>query len=144
MGGFNEKLSLNEDYHFASLLKNDGVKIAFSQKAIVYWLPPKNICQFFQKIFAFARGDANTRLIRAKVYLIFLRYLIFLGILLFFSNLYLIFSLIFLYLVWAIVKNLKYCPHSFLYLPILQVVADVAVMLGTSVGLSQSNLSSKD
>jgi hypothetical protein len=83
-------------------------------------------------------------LIRPKVYLIFLRYLIFLAILVFFPNLYLIFSLIFLYLLWAMMKNLKYCPRSFFYLPMLQVVADVAVMIGTSVGRFQANLASKD
>jgi len=144
MGGLNEKLSVSEDYHLANRLKNKGIKIAFSRKAIVYWLPPSNIKQFFQKIFAFAKGDAATALIRPKVYLIFLRYLIFLAILVFFPNLYLIFSLMFLYLLWAMMKNLKYCPRSFFYLPMLQVVADVAVMIGTSVGRFQANLASKD
>jgi glycosyltransferase involved in cell wall biosynthesis len=144
MGGLNEKLSLNEDYHFANRLKNKGIKIAFSQKAVVYWLPPSNIGQFFQKIFAFARGDANTGLLRSKIYLIFLRYLIFLEILLFFPNFYLIFSLMILYFLWAIVKNLKYCPRSYFYLAFLQIVADVAVMLGTSIGLFQSNFANND
>jgi glycosyltransferase involved in cell wall biosynthesis len=144
MGGLNEKLSFNEDYDFANRLKNKGIKITFSQKAIVYWLPPSNIGQFSQKIFAFAKGDAYTKLIRSKIYLIFGRYLFFLAILLFFPNLYLIFSLMFSYLLWAILKNLKYCPRSFFYLPILQVVADVAVMLGTSIGLFQANFASND
>jgi glycosyltransferase involved in cell wall biosynthesis len=143
MGGLDEALNYNEDYHLAKRLKNQQVKIAFSNKAIVYWLPPKNLGQFCQKIYFFAKGDAAASLIRSKVYLIFLRYLIFFGILLFFPNNYLIFWLMGLYLLWAMLKNVKYCPRSFFYLPILQLLADWLVMLGTGVGFFQSNLSNK-
>ncbi|MFA6814219.1 MAG: glycosyltransferase [Candidatus Pacebacteria bacterium] len=143
MGGLDEAFSYNEDYQFANRLKDKGVKIAFSKKAIVYWLPAKNIWQFCQKIYYFAKGDATAGLIRKKVYLIFLRYLIFLGILLFFPNIYLIFSLMGIYLLWAILKNLRYCPRSYFYLPILQLSADWMVMSGTSVGFFQSNFFNK-
>jgi glycosyltransferase involved in cell wall biosynthesis len=131
MGGLSEGLDYNEDFQFANRLKNKGNKIAFAKKAIVYWFPVKNIWQFLQKIYLFAKGDAASGLIRNKVYLIFLRYLIFSAILIFFFNIYLIFSLMVIYLLWAILKNIKYCPRSFLYLPILQVLSDLAVMLGT-------------
>ncbi|NLG06136.1 MAG: glycosyltransferase [Candidatus Pacebacteria bacterium] len=138
LGGLNEKLDYNEDYQFAWRLKNLDIKIAFSEEARVYWLPPRNILEFCQKIFNFARGDAFAGLIRKKVYLIFLRYLIFFGILIFFPNFYLIFSLMGIYLLWAIIKNMKYCPRSFFYLPLLQLLADGAVMLGSSIGLIQA------
>jgi glycosyltransferase involved in cell wall biosynthesis len=144
MAGFEEKLDFNEDYHFAHRLKNKGIKMAFSKKAIVNWLPPKDIYQFIKKIFYFAKGDAASKLIRPKVYLIFLRYLIFLAILLFFFNIYLIFFLIAIYFLWAILKNLRYCHRSFFYLPLLQITADWAVMLGTCSGFLQSNLFNKD
>ena len=143
MGGLDETLDYNEDYQFANRLKNQGLQIVFSQKAIVYWLPPKNIGQFWQKIYFFAKGDAIAGLIRNKVYLIFLRYLIFLLILLFFSNIYLIFFLMGFYLLWAILKNIRYCSRSFFYLPILQVIADLAVMLATLNGYIQGNLLNK-
>ena len=98
MGGLNEKLDYSEDYQLAQRLKNLGIKIAFSEEARVYWLPPRNILEFCQKIFNFAKGDVLAGLIRKKVYLIFLRYLIFFGILIFFPNFYLIFSLMGIYL----------------------------------------------
>jgi len=138
LGGLNEKLDYNEDYQFAHRLKNLDIKIAFSEEARVYWLPPRNILEFCQKIFNFARGDAFAGLIRKKVYLIFLRYLIFFGILIFFPNFYLIFSLMGIYLIWAIIKNMKYCPRSFFYLPLLQLLADGAVMLGSGIGFIQA------
>lgn len=138
LGGLNEKLDYNEDYQFAHRLKNLDIKIAFSEEARVYWLPPRNILEFCQKIFNFAKGDAFAGLIRKKVYLIFLRYLIFFGILIFFPNFYLIFSLMGIYLLWAIIKNMKYCPRSFFYLPFLQLSADGAVMLGSGIGLIQA------
>ena len=143
MGGLDETLDYNEDYQFANRLKNNGVKIAFSKRAIVYWFPPENIGQFFQKIYLFAKGDAAVGLIRKKVYLIFMRYLMFLGILLFFSNIHLIFLLMALYLLWAVLKNIRYCPRSFFYLPILQVLADLAVMSATLSGYFQSSFANK-
>ena len=143
IGGLEERLEYSEDYHLANKLKKKKVKIAFAREAIVYWLPAKNIFQFWQKIFGMAKNDVLASLLRFKVYLIFLRYLIFLTILIFFNNIYLIFSLIVLYLLWAIIKNLVYCKKSFFYLPLLQVTSDVAVMLGTVAGLIQSNFFNK-
>ena len=143
MGGLNETLTYNEDYQFANRLKDQGIKIAFTKKALVYWLPPTNFKQFGQKIYDFAKGDAQAGLIRSKVYLIFGRYLIFFGILLLFPNIYLIFSLMLLYLLWAMLKNLKYCPRSFFYLPLLQLLADWLIMLATCKAIIQLNFFNK-
>lgn len=143
MGGLNEALTYNEDYQFANRLKDQGVKIVFTKKALVYWLPPPTLKQFCQKIYYFAKGDALAGLIRPKVYLIFGRYLIFFGILLLFPNIYLIFSLMLIYLLWAMLKNLKYCHRSFFYLPLLQLLADWLIMLATCKAVIQSNFFNK-
>lgn len=143
IGGLSEDLNYSEDYQLAKKLKKQNIKINFTKKAIVNWLPPENISQFWQKVFAMAKYDVLAQVVRFKVYLVFLRYLFFLAILLFFFNIYLILLLIIIYLFWSILKNLAHCRKSFFYLPILQVTADLAVMLGTLSGVAQANLANK-
>jgi glycosyltransferase involved in cell wall biosynthesis len=144
--GFNEKLSHNEDYAFANKIKEKGFKIAFSKSAIVYWFPPKNIFNSFKMFFRFALGDAQARIFRDKVVFIFLRY-IFAACLIFlipiikssYYDLVLLITGLF-YLAWSIQKNYKYVNNikACLYLPILQLSSDLAVILGTSIGCFQS------
>lgn len=143
IGGLDERLQYSEDYQLANKLKKKKVKIVFTREAIVNWLPPENLFQFWQKIFGMAKSDVLAGLVRLKVYLIFLRYLIFLMVLIFFNNVYLISSLLTLYLLWAIIKNLSYCKKSFFYLAPLQVTSDMAVILGTLSGLVQSSFFKK-
>lgn len=149
VGEFKENLSHNEDYAFAHSLVNQQIKIAMAKDAIVNWLPRKNLKDFAIMIFRFAYGDAEADLYRPKVALIFARYFL-LAILLFFIFLnYLFnfsiylnnFSLVFLGIVfigycwWAINKNQKYVKHGWYWLPVLQIVSDFAVMMGTIAGL---------
>lgn len=133
LGGFNEKLDHNEDYAFAKNLQKINCKIAFAKKAQVAWIPPKNLFEFNKMIFRFACGDAQAKIFRPKVFLIFLRYLLFLILIILDLKL---FALLFvIYLIWSISKNNKYTKHSWFYLPLLQITSDLAVMLGTSLGL---------
>jgi glycosyltransferase involved in cell wall biosynthesis len=143
LGGFPEGYSHNEDYVFAKQLKKIQAKLYFQKDALVYWLPRKNIKEAFTMFYRFALGDAESGIIRPKVLFIFLRYL--LGLLLIFLFFYtrapLFLSILLIgflfYLLWAVGKNYRYVRNSraFFYLPLLQLVSDIAVLVGTVYGL---------
>lgn len=141
MGGFDEKLTDNEDYAFAKKLQKNKVKISFAKRAVVNWMPVKTVNQFYTMIFRFARGDVFAGIIRPKVILIFARYLLWLLLLIvavLFNLLnsffwFLLFAII-LYTFWAIGKNKKYVSDGWIYLPILQIISDSAVMWGSING----------
>ncbi len=142
-GKFDEKLSHNEDYAFANKLKKIGANIVFQKKAIVNWIPRINLKQAFVMFFRFALGDVEAKIFRDKVVYIFLRYafaayLFALSIIMksyFLWGLYAL--LIVAYLAWSTGKNYRYVNNikAVLYLPVLQVTSDCAVMLGTILGL---------
>ncbi|MCL4382646.1 MAG: glycosyltransferase [Patescibacteria group bacterium] len=144
LGGFPEECSDNEDYVFAQRLVKKGIKIHFAKNALVYWLPRTNLFSFFLMIYRFARGDAQARLRRKKVLTVYLRYLLGLIFLVLYFlpfkkpiRLDLIFLfLIFAYFLWSIKKNYRYVKHwlAFLYLPLLQITADLGVMTGSLRG----------
>ncbi|MBD3279237.1 MAG: glycosyltransferase [Candidatus Pacebacteria bacterium] len=148
LGGLNEQLNFAEDHHFARKLQKQSVPIAFSRRAIVSWLPRKNLTQFSKMIFQLAQGDAMAGNWRPKVGLVFLRYLLIFGLLLVlwtinwpreqFLALFTLLGLI--YLGWAIAKNQRYAPQGWYWLPVLQVSADLAVMAGTLTGWLKINL----
>jgi glycosyltransferase involved in cell wall biosynthesis len=146
VGGFDEKLSHNEDYAFAIKLKNKGCKIIFAKNAIVNWIPKKNIKEAFKMFFRFALGDAQAKIFRNKVIYIFLRY-IFAFYLILLSGversiyLYGFDALCLLsYIIWSISKNYRYVGNykAFFYLPLLQFTSDIAVLTGTSLGIARS------
>lgn len=142
-GGFPEKYSHNEDYIFANTLKKIGARMVFAKDAIVYWMPRTDLYDSFIMFFRFALGDAQARIFRKKVLFIFLRYIIG-GMLLWYSianhfviGYWIIGTLLWFYVLWAIKKNYRYVKHplAILYLPLLQFTSDLAVMLGTLVGI---------
>lgn len=144
--GFPEEYSHNEDYVFANRLKRARAKIVFAKDAIVYWAPRKNFSESFIMFFRFAYGDGEAGIIRDRVLLIFARYLFYiylivLAVLIKAQTLFfLIIILPLAYIMWAITKNYKYVAdaQAFLILPVLQVVSDVAVILGTTLGVIKS------
>lgn len=138
LGGFDEKLNDNEDYAFANKLKKEKIKISFAKKAISFWQPRKNIQDFYNMIFRFARGDIFAGIVRPKVVSIFVRYIIFYLLLLMSFKLFLA-SMCF-YSAWAIQKNKKYVDGGWKYLPRLQFTSDVAVMHGSIVGFIKKYL----
>ncbi len=141
--GFPEQFSHNEDFVFAKRIKAGGANIFFEKDAIVEWIPPESFRDAFKMFYRFAFGDAEAKILRSKVYLIFLRYI--LGILLLFYVIMkkdvilglILFALMFLYIMSAVVKNYKYVRDlkAIIILPILQVVSDIAVIIGTVTGL---------
>lgn len=143
LGGFDEKLSHNEDYAFANKLKKSGAKIVFANDAIVNWVPRVNLWQAFKMFFRFALGDVQANAFREKVLYIFLRYifgfyLLVLAVIMHSRILNAFIGLLLVgYIFWSIKKNYKYVNQkmAFIYLPLLQFISDVAVMLGTSLGV---------
>ena len=142
-GGFPEEFSDNEDYVFVKQLKKMKVNIVFEKKAIVYWKPRSNIKDSFIMFYRFAKGDAESHIFRPKVILLFSRYIIGLLFIVFYvsSKSYLIlnilYSLFSIYIFWSIHKNYKYVNNfrALFYLPIIQFISDIAVMLGTIKGI---------
>lgn len=148
VGGFDESLSHNEDYAFARKLRDQKARIVFKKDAIVYWLPRNTLKQTYIMFLRFAYGDAEARIWRPKVALIFVRYLLLLILLissvLWQSSVLLecFIVLIVLYIRWAIFKNYQYVKdvRAFFWLPVLQFTADFAVMIGTSLGLVKAKI----
>lgn len=133
-GGFDKNLWHNEDYAFAIRLKNAGINFGFAPKAIVGWLPRKDLKSAAWMFLRFAIGDAQAGILRPKVKLLAIRYYVFM----FLVFLYLpLVTLSLCYFVWAIIKNYKYVRdiRAFFWLPVLQLTADICVLLGTIVGL---------
>jgi glycosyltransferase involved in cell wall biosynthesis len=137
-GGFDNKLSHNEDYAFAVKIKEKGFKIIFAKEAVVLWLPPETLREAFFMFYRFAYGDAESGIIRPKVVLIFLRYAIGL-VLLLTGNILLLLASVIVYAMWSAFKNYKYVKEqaAYYYLPILQFTSDTAVLIGTSIGLTK-------
>lgn len=145
IGGFSESIDYGEDYDLARRLKKSGAKIVFEKKALVSWIPRSNLISSFKMFYRYAFGDIKANNIRPKVIFIFTRYLFALFTILslrFISpNLsYLLLIIYFgLYFAWSILKNYKYVRNisAFFYLPLIQLVSDIAVISGTTISLSQ-------
>jgi glycosyltransferase involved in cell wall biosynthesis len=142
VGRFDEALADNEDYPFARKAEKMGVTLGFTSKAKVTWLPRQNIPEFANMIFRYARGDAYSSAWRPKVLLLFFRYimsgLLFTLLAILFPHLVFIVLInitgLLIYFYWAIHKNYRYAPRGWYWLPLLQVIADHAVMFGTIIG----------
>jgi len=140
--GFNKNLSHNEDYAFANQAKKEGLKMSFAKDAIVNWIPRSTLKSAFIMFFRFALGDAQARIFRPKVLLIFARYLfavylIFLNLIINSNSLKLTTAFLFSgYILWTIWKNYKYVKNykAIIYLPALQLLSDFAVITGTTIG----------
>lgn len=139
LGGFDERLSHNEDYAFAKNMERRNVDTYFCKSAVVLWMPRETIGQTFTMFKRFAYGDVEAGIVRPKVLFIFLRYIIFLILLVIFfvsqsAILFLaILNLVLFYFLWAIQKNYRYVNdvRAIFYLPLLQVLSDIAVIFGS-------------
>lgn len=140
--GYPEHLDLCEDLVFDKKLKKEGMRFVTQEKAIVYWPQRKNIFQAFKQFYWYAKGDGQARYVRITTPFLFARYLLgffLLAYALVADNLVLIAvccTFFVFYLLWSIAKNYKYVKDAkaVLYLPLLQIVSDIAVLFGMSVG----------
>ncbi|MBI2007579.1 MAG: hypothetical protein HYS83_02705 [Candidatus Blackburnbacteria bacterium] len=135
VGGYPERFSHNEDFVFDHNLKKADVQFLFEPEAVVYWDPPRNLREAAKKFFRYALGDAESRLARPKIKLIFARYATGLVLLLLKYNL-LLFAFILFYFIWSWQKNFKYARiwQSVFWLPLIQIVADLSIVCGFTLG----------
>jgi glycosyltransferase involved in cell wall biosynthesis len=149
VGKFDESLNTSEDYIFAQQLKKHHIKICFNKDALVYWSPPKNLQQIAKTFVSFAAADVVGGVLRPKVVALFGRY--FLGVIgliliakIFGTQIAFIFVAVGLlfYGYWAIRKNARYVGKAWYWLPVLQFLADVTVMIGSLFGFGQRLLHS--
>ncbi len=142
-GRFNERYRYAEDYEFARRLKTKKIKIHVAKDALVYWRPRTSLFSFYRMIYEHAFGDGYSKTFRGKVALIFLRYAVWISFLplLFVASAFrtVYGGTIALYLLYTILKNIRYVPSlkGALYLIVLQLTADSAVMQGTTEGYSK-------
>ena len=128
---------------FAHKLEKAKFKLTFTDLAKVSWWPIENLRDFYQTVRDMAQHDAQAGLTRLKAYLVISRYLIFMILLFVFCCVHWSLGLGFIigstaiYAFWAIWKNAQYLDGSWIFLPILQIVADFGVMVGTVRALNK-------
>jgi cellulose synthase/poly-beta-1,6-N-acetylglucosamine synthase-like glycosyltransferase len=151
IGGFNEKLErAGEDTLFNYQAQKLGAKFFTAEKALVDWEIPSTWKEAIKKFYGYAKGDGQAgiwwhpsmklKTHNLKLISIYFRYLIGL-ILLALGFLNPIFRLVLVvlflaYLFWAVLKsynNVKYW-RAMVILPIMQIVSDLAVMIGFAEG----------
>ena len=154
IGGFDEKLErTGEDTKFLYEAVKKGVKIVRIKEARVVWEEARNLSlkDSLKKFYSYAKGDAQVGIWwhpskqlashNIKISLIFYRYIVGIILLLLAIRNNLIFTYLFIgvliYLFWSIwkwrdvIKNWK----ARLWLPIIQVSSDFAIMTGFVSGL---------
>ena len=152
VGGFYKELKgTAEDSMFANDLVEKGVKIARVKNARVEWGMPESVFAFSKKIEAYAKGDAQTKILyttakgitshNIKVLLVFLRYFAWIvlsvAVFLFLLPHYVLSFTFFSYLVYIFGKAFKKTARvEVAILAVgLAIVVDFAVMFGFVSGI---------
>lgn len=135
-GGFPEELDTCEDRIFVERLKKINAKFMFKKDAIVHWEQKKTFKEAFWQLHGYARGDllANYQPHVKKIVFVWIRYLIVFWFAPFFPWVMLFFAI--QYLGWVIGKGYPYVKdkRALIYLPLLQLTSDLAVMSGSIAG----------
>jgi len=142
VGGYPEDLDTCEDLVFAREMKKKGARFYFQKNAFVVWPQKQNVLEAFSQMYGYAKGDGQAMYIREQTPLLFARYLVGIILLLlaiFNQSGWLVVFLFFCfvaYLIWAVVKNGKYVDSDlkYIYLPLLQLTSDIAVLTGMTYG----------
>lgn len=134
VGGYPEELNTCEDLVFARELKRKGFNFKVAKKAFVLWPQRENIFEAAKQFYQYAVGDGQANYIRFNTWFLFARYIT--GLILFFVSLYLLAACFILYIYWSIYKNYRYVNdlRGLFFLPVLQLVSDMAVITGTFAG----------
>jgi len=141
-GTFPEELYPCEDKYFLSRLKASKAKIIFSDNAVVYWRPRKNLLEFGIQYFKYGRADGKINFVPQRYLFRFLSYaLLLMGLLLFLKSPFILFM--FLALAFA-VYPLRFILRSFfkiksklvfIYIPAILLTKDIAQMSGYLFGV---------
>ena len=128
VGGYPEPLNTCEDLIFASKLKTQ-TNMAVKPNAIVYWRQANNLKIFFNMIKNYTKGDVQGK------YQPHLKKILFVYLRILFLTIFPV--LIPFYLLFSIIKRYHYVKHplAFIYLPILQLTSDFAVIIGLLNGI---------
>lgn len=141
--GYPEELDTCEDLIFAKKLKDEKLNFFVEKKAIVMWPQRKNLLEAFMQFYVYAKGDGKALYIRPQTPLLYLRFFLTLFLLINKSYLILLFFVT-AYLIWAVSKNYRFVNRlsAIYHLPLLQITADIGVLVGMTVGIYQ-NLTSR-
>ncbi len=156
LGTFEEKLYLaGEDTLFIFNAVKHKIPIIRCPDALVTWQVPQSLIQICKKFYFYAKGDAETAIWwhpvkkfqthNIKIVTIYIRYLFFISLLILsllgFINLMLFVFVIFIYLMWAVLKHRSEISHvlMIIYIPLIQVLSDICVMLGFTSGIFHSS-----
>lgn len=146
VGGFPENLTFaGEDTLFNFNLVKAGLHIYREKRAIVTWEAPNSLKYIAKKFFFYAKGDAEANIWwhpvqkfkthNIKILTIFARYIVFFVLLGSFG----IFGIlpVLLYVMWSVlkVKSQIAAKKALLLVPLIQILSDICVMAGFSVGL---------
>lgn len=155
IGGFNEKLErAGEDTLFNYQAIKIGAKFVRVKDALVDWEVPNSLWVGIKKFYVYAKGDVQAGIWwhptqrvsthNLKIASIFIRYLI--GAILIVLSidynwlLYIVFFGFFFYLFWSVwkMRDVATDYRTRLWLPIVQITSDIAVISGTTLGLLKS------
>lgn len=145
VGMYPEHLDTCEDLIFAKKLYSSDLQHVFVPDARVDWPQKTTLWPAVKQFYRYAVGDGQAMYIRSQTPLLFGRYIIG-GILAWYTYImqskqifWLLGLLIVAYMIWAIAKNYRYIQRAcaFIYLPLLQISSDIAVIVGMSRGLIQ-------
>lgn len=148
--GYPESLNYCEDLVFDQKIKKAGFNIQFNPEALVYW-PQKNSLQaVFRQFYHYAFGDGqvffspyqtHTKKILSLYIRFVVAFLLFVLCLLFPEyGKYLVFIFA-CYLLADVWLKYKYVNHvlALIYLPAIRIVADMAVMMGSLMGILKTS-----
>lgn len=154
IGGYDESLEKGgEDTKFFVSCVKKEIRIARVGDAKVIWEEIKylSLTDFFLKIFNYAKGDAKTKVWtfpipgimshNIKVLFIYIRYILALGLLFYSftspSFFYLAVGLFVLYIFWSVWKfrDILNSWKVRVWIPAVQIVSDMAIMLGFLYGI---------
>ncbi|MBP9797970.1 glycosyltransferase [Candidatus Woesebacteria bacterium] len=142
VGGYDEKLDTAEDLVFASAMKMADLTFVTAPDSLVYWEQRSSWKSVFTQFYRYAQGDGKALYFRPQTPLLVLRMLM---------GLFLVWYAVEfpsmgyqplglyagLYIAFSVAKNWRYVPdvRALFYLPALQIMSDMAVLVGMLHGV---------
>lgn len=143
VNGYPEYLNTCEDLVFARSMRQKGLQFVLAKNAVVTWPQETSLRAVAKQLYRYAQGDGQALYIRPQTPLLFLRYMVGLFLLIYGFTYqlawYMLVTGFLFYVIWSIAKNYRYVQHgaAIVYLPLLQLTSDIAVMCGMIVGYAK-------